>query len=129
MEFVIAIFLAAVGVTLLVGGSRIYRKLMVRAAEMSRPEPQSPAEGEGATGEVAPDGLVYLFGHEFAREKPSRVGALSRDKAHAPLTEVELDPEDWALQILYAALADVHMDSCLDCRVVERTPTFMPPFP
>jgi hypothetical protein len=128
MEPVIAVFLFAVGVAILVGGYKLYRQLMEQAAQMAEPEPEMMPGATEVEGEVAADGLVYLFGHEFAQGKMPKPLALPRDRAFSPLTEDELDPEDWALQILYATLCDLHMQGALEFRTVERTPSFLPPF-
>jgi hypothetical protein len=125
----IALFLLGMGVLIVVGGYRVFRRMMAQAAEVSDAEEELSLDEIETTGEVTADGLVYLFGHEFVREKAVRPMTLSRDKAFAPLTEAELDPEDWALQLLYVSLCELHAQSCVEFRVVERDSTFLPPFP
>jgi len=129
MQVAIALFLLALGLVILVGGYRMYRRLMARAAELSEPQPETPPDDIVVAGEVMADGLAYLFAEDFVREKPARGMALARDRAYAPLTQTELDPEDWATQILYATLCDLHLHSYIQTRIVERTATLMPPFP
>jgi hypothetical protein len=129
MEVVIAVLLLGVGATVLVGGYRLLRNLMARAAELGEAEPELDPASIEVTGEVGPDGLVYLFAHDFVREKHAPAGTPNRDRAYAPLTDAELDAEDWAVQILYAALCELHSRACVQFRVVDRAPTLMPPFP
>ncbi len=124
MELAIALALAALGVVALVAGWKVWQKLMARAEELSAEEPSTvPVAGEGPAG---PDGLVCLFSHEFVR--PARKPG-GRDRAFAPLTEDELDPEDFALQMLYALLAELFMDGRIDFRIAEREPPYTGPFP
>lgn len=129
MEVVIAVFLLGVGVVVSIGGYRLWRSVMARAAAMSEPEPEVDPESIEVTGDVGPDGIIYLFAHDFVRVKQAPAGTPNRDRAYAPMTDDELDPEDWALQIIYAALCELHTTSCVEFRVVERSPTLMPPFP
>lgn len=129
MQVAIAIFLLGLGVAILLGGRGVFRRMMQQAAVLSQAAPEVPAEEIEPAAGVEADGLVYLFGHEFAQEKPASPTTLTRDRAHAPLTEQDLDPEDWAVQIVYAILCELHAQSCIHCRVVERAPTFLPPFP
>jgi len=129
MEIIIGLFVSAIGVALLVAGYRFYQRVMTRASELSQPQSEMAPEAVEVTGEVHADGLVYLYGHEFAQSKASAPMTLSREKAFAPLTQVELDPQDWATQLLYAPISELHASSCLDYRIVERQPSFLPPFP
>lgn len=129
MELAIALVLVGLGAVILVGGYRFYRRLMARAAELSIPRQETPAHDVVVSGDVHADGLVYLFAHEFVQHRSPRPTALPRERAFAPLTEAELDPEDWALQLLYATLCDLHAQSAIQFRIVEREATLMPPFP
>jgi hypothetical protein len=52
-----------------------------------------------------------------------------REKAFCPLTDRELDPADWCLKLLYAAICELHTSACIDYRVVKRDATFLPPYP
>ncbi len=129
MQTAIAVFLLLLGAAILVAGYRAYRQMMQRAGEFSESTPRiDVAEIEG-TGDVGPDGLVYLFAHEFVQPKSAGPMTLDRDKAYAPMTQDELDPEDWAVQLLYVAVTDLHDAAAVECRIVERQATFMPPFP
>lgn len=128
MELAIALFLLAVALAVVYGGYRAFRQLMKRAAELSEPEPEPVAEEVAVSGEVGADGLVYLFAHDFVVSKAAPPNTPSRDRAFAPLSGAELDPEDWALQIVYAVLAELHREECVEFRVVERAATLMPPF-
>jgi hypothetical protein len=127
MQIAIAVFLFLVGLAILVGGYRLIRQVMERAAEIAETTPDMPREAIQASEDVAADGLVYLFGHEFAQPPPPKP-LLARERAYAPLTEEELDPEDWAVQILWATLCELYDQSAIEFRVVERTPSFLPPF-
>ena len=129
MEVVIGLFLLCVATAVIVGGFKAYRLLMTHAEELSVPRPEPVAEDVEVSGEVGPDGLVYLFAHDFVRHKQAPPTVPARDRAYAPLTEDELDPEDWAQQILYASLCELAADSSVHFRVVDRSPTFMPPYP
>ncbi len=129
MSIAIAIFLCLVGLAALVGGYHLYRHLMSRAAELAEPEPTRTLADAEVGGDVAADGLTYLYAHEFVRPKTAGPTVLARDRAYAPLTEQELDPEDWALQLIYASVCELHAQACLHCRIVDRTPSFLPPFP
>lgn len=125
MELAIAVALAAVGVAVLVLGWRFWQRLIHRAGELAAeeeairpvPEPEGP---------VGPEGLICLFSHLFVR--PARKPG-GRDRAFAPLTEDELDPEDYALQMLYALMADLFSSGHLDFRIAEREPPYTGPFP
>lgn len=127
MQIAIAVFLFLVGLGILVGGYRVLRQLMTRAAQMAETQPEMPREAIRTAEDVAADGLIYLFGHEFAQPPPPKP-LLARERAYAPMTEEELDPEDWAVQILWATLCELHDQSAIQFRVVERTPSFLPPF-
>ncbi len=99
---------------------------MTRAAELEAAGRDAPVVTE-PSGPVGPDGLVCLYAHQFVR--PSAKSVLARDKAYAPLTGDELDPEDFALQLLYSLLTELFQEGKLDFRIVPREPSFMPPFP
>lgn len=129
MQVAIGIFLFMVGIGALIWGYHTFRRMMSRAAELSVPQPEVPVESIEVRGEVGADGLVYLFGEEFVRAKTAGPATLNRDRAFAPLTGEELNPEDWALQLLHTTLCELHTQSCIECRIVERTPSFLPPFP
>ncbi len=80
--------------------------------------------------DIAPEELVYLFSHEFCGP-PRKPAALRNrhDTVLAPLTGEEVDAQQLANKILYALLTELHRQGFLEFRIVERTPTFMPPFP
>lgn len=126
MELAIALALVALGAAILAGGYRAWKMIMSRAAEIAAEREGVPVSAESA-GPVGPDGLVCLFAHEFVR--PAAKTPTGRDRAYAPLTDQELDPEDFALQLLYALAAELFSEGRLDFRLVPREPTYMPPFP
>jgi hypothetical protein len=129
MQVAIGAFLAALGAALLWLGYKAFRQLMTRAGELSEPIPEPVLEDVEVSGEVLADGLVLLFADDFVAPKRIGPATLPRDRAYAPLTDNELDPEDWAVQILYAALAELHREACVDFRTEERAPSYLPPFP
>jgi len=114
-----------VGVVLVVAGWKAWQLFIRRAGELAAEEVGAPLVPE-AEGPVGADGLVCLFAHEFVRPASKPGG---RDRAFAVLTEQELDPEDFALQMLYALMADLFREGVIDFRIVEREPTYTPPFP
>lgn len=126
MELAIAIALVALGAGILAGAYKAWKMMMSRAAEMAAEREGLPVSTQ-TTGPVGPDGLVCLFAHEFVR--PAAKTPSGRDRAYAPLTDQELDPEDFALQLLYALTAELFSEGRLDFRLVPREPTYMPPFP
>ena len=126
MEVAIAVVMTAVGVAVLLGGYKAWHLLMARAAELEAVGRDAPVISE-PSGPVGPDGLVCLFAHQFVR--PAAKTVLARDKAFAPLTGDELDPEDFALQLLYSLMAELFQEGKLDFRILPREPSFMPPFP
>jgi hypothetical protein len=125
MEFAIAVALGILGALLLVIGWRTWQRLIQRAGELASEEAGVPAVPE-ARGPVGPDGLVCLFAHQFVRPATKTGG---RDRAFAVLTDQELDPEDFALQLLYAVMTELFREGLLDFRITEREPGYQPPFP
>lgn len=125
MELAIAIVLGGIGVAILIGGYKFWQHLTTQPRQESGDEDyQPPAEPEGPVGV---DGLVCLFAHEFVR--PLSKPGSGRDRAFAPLTDQELDPEDFALQMLYAVMVELFSEGYIDFRIVPREPSYMPPFP
>ncbi|MBC7288813.1 MAG: hypothetical protein H5T86_12410 [Armatimonadetes bacterium] len=124
METAIALVLTAVGAALLVAGYRLWQRLTSRDWVKEPEERRPPSEPEGP---VWADGIVCLFADRFVR--PLSRPATGRDRAFAPLTDQELDPEDFALQLLYATMAELFSEGYLDFRIVPREPTYTPPFP
>jgi hypothetical protein len=129
MQTAIAVILAAVGVWLFFLIFRAVRGMKERLAQMAAdPAPRlsrsEPEEGVGA------DGLVYLFAQDFVKPAPRRpMGSIPRDRAYACQTEDELDPEDFARQLLYATFTELLNEGYLETRYIKRDPTFMPPHP
>lgn len=81
------------------------------------------------TGPVPADCLLYLFAHEFAREREDDRPLPERKRAFAPLTGVELECRDVAEQILFATLVELVAAGCLELRLEPSDPSLMPPFP
>lgn len=81
------------------------------------------------TGPVPPDCLLYLFAHEFAKEREGEGPMPERKRTFAPLGGVELDARDVAEQIIFAALVELAAAGCIELRLEPASPTLMPPFP
>jgi len=130
MEIAIAIVLAGVGVVLFWGVFKLLRALLNRAGEAAHEPPPRKLEKVAPEGPLGADGLVYLFAHNFIKPAPRRpMGAVVRDRTYSCLGDQELDPEDFAAQLLYASLAELHRLSCIEFTIVPRDPTYMPPYP
>lgn len=125
MEFAIGVALALVGAALLIVGWKAWQQLIRRAGELAAEEVGIPSVPV-PEGPVGADGIVCLYAHQFVRPATKAGG---RDKAFAVLTDQELDPEDFALQLLYALLTDMFREGRLDFRMAEREPSYTPPFP
>ncbi len=128
MEIAIAVFLSLVGIGMLVGGWLLWQRMMQRAAELDAEEAEI-RQALAPTEELYADGLVCLFAHKFVRPAPKKASYHPRERAWAPITGQELDPEDYALELLYALMAELFQEGAIDFRVVEREPPYMPPFP
>jgi len=86
-----------------------------------------PVEPEG---EIANDGLVYMFAGKFAKPTARRaLGSIPRDRAFDLASGTELDPRDLAQQIVYATLVQLYENGCIKFKLVPRDASFMPPFP
>jgi hypothetical protein len=102
-----------------------------------RPAPVAPPPVEDEEiepidpeGEIGTDGLVYMFAGKFVRPVGRRsLGSIPRDRAFDLASGDELDPLDFAMQMLYAVLTDLLSGEYIKLRLVEREATFMPPFP
>ena len=129
LQAVIAVFLCAVGAGVLYLLYRLSKGALVHAGRVSVPIPERQPEDIEVSGELGADGLVFLFAEDFVKPRVSGPTALPRDKAYAPISGEELDPEHWTLWLLYASLCDMHEQKSLEFRMVERDATFLPPFP
>lgn len=129
LQTAIAVVLLAVGITLLWRVIVFFRalnnpQLVAPAPEQERVEPLEPE------GEVAGDGLVYMYAGRFVRAAARRaIGSIPRDRAFDLTTDSELDPRDFAQQVVYVTLVDLYKDGLVQFRLTPRQPTFMPPFP
>ena len=127
MAVAIGLVLTALAALLLWLGSRGWRSLVASAGQLAqaRPEIQEiplPVRPPRA------DSLVYLFGHQFVR--PPRAGRTAgRLAAIAPLTAQELEAREWTAKMLFALFAEQREAGALDFRIIERSPTMMPPSP
>ncbi|MFP3904737.1 MAG: hypothetical protein ACLFWB_10895 [Armatimonadota bacterium] len=128
MQVVIAIVLG-------IGGILLFWWLMQMWTQFTRPrkdsaEPQEPDRDIIPEEEISNDGLVYMFAGKFIQPVPNRpIGSLPRDRAFCPTSGDELDPRDFAQQLLYATLVELYTDRKMKFRLVERDASFMPPFP
>lgn len=128
MQLAIALILFALGLWLVTAIFRLLHGAKRRLTALAEEPPQRKVIT--LDGPVRADGLVYLFAHDFVKPLPQRpLGSVSRDRAFACLTQAELDPEDFARQLLYATLVDLINEECLKWRFVKRDPTFLPPYP
>jgi len=128
-EIFIAVVLAGLGAWLLWRGYRFWQSLMSQASQISEePGPPSP-EAVEVRGPVGPDGLVFLFAHDFVSPPhPGRQPATGQ-RAYAPLTKDALDVQEWACRLLYTVLAEQRQQDRVDFRITEQAATLMPPFP
>ncbi len=86
-----------------------------------------PVEPEG---EIANDGLVYMFAGKFVKPATRRaLGSIPRDRAFDLASDTELDPRDFAQEIVYTTLIQLYENGCIKFRLVPRDASFMPPFP
>ena len=132
LELVVLLFLGGVAVAAILLGRAALRGLSTRAAESDRGlvRERTAAARREVSGPVWSDGLVYLFAHEFVRPAPrGRAPTPEHRRAYAPLTGEEVDPQDWAEQIVYAGCVELIRSGHLVLEVRESEPTFMPPYP
>jgi len=130
LEILIPLAVVGLGIALLYYGHRLWLGLATRPGltQPSKPEPQ--LESIIVERGVAPDELVYLFSHRFSIPgQKARPTEGRHNKIIAPLTDEKIDAQHLANQMLYATLTELHRQGCVDIRIVQRDPTFMPPFP
>lgn len=129
MQIAIALILITVGVTLLLWIFRSLRRMQARLGTYVEP-PAAPAPPSDPDGPVSAEELVYLFAHDLVKPVPRRpMGSIPRDRAHACQTGDELDPDDFARQLLYVVLVELIEQECVQWRFGKRDPTFLPPYP
>lgn len=129
MEIAIVLFVAIVGIAILIYGRRMYEQMMERASEFSEVESEPELANIEPTSEVHSDGLVYLFGHKFAEQTSATGFGLGQEPSMDPVTEVELDPADWARKIVYATLWELYDRELVEWRIEPRDASFLPPCP
>lgn len=128
MQVVIAVLLAAAGIYLFWRLARwwsdVTRPVTVDADEAEVDRDIIPEEA------ITGDGIVYMFAEKFVQPAPSRpIGSIPRDRAYCPTSGEELDPRDYAQQLIYTAVVNLYTARSIKFRLVERDATFMPPFP
>ena len=131
MQTAIAVFVIVLGVGLFWAVFRGLRRVLDRAEEWSNAAPEPRLSRSAGEDLVGPEGLVYLYSHQFVKPVPRRpMGSTPRDRAYAcQVEDQELCPEDFAERMLYAVLCELYEQDCLELRVTPRSPTFMPPYP
>lgn len=129
MQIALAVIITLFGVALIFLFRWALRALKARLQALSE-EPQVRLEPRDEAGPVTTDQLVYLFAHDFVKPSPRRpLGSIPRDRAYACLTDVEVDCEDFAKQLLYTMLTELIAEHALQTQVVPRDPSYMPPYP
>jgi hypothetical protein len=128
MQIALAVISTVFGLALLLGLFRLLAGLKTQLAKLNTEAP--PVERFSAEGPITVDGVLYLYAHDFVKPAPRRpVGSIPRDRAFACQTGDELDCDDFAKQLLYATLIELHTQHCLETRVVKREASYMPPYP
>lgn len=129
MQIALAIILTLFGIALLVVIFRALGSVKQRIRALTEDKPLQ-VERPHLEGPVTMDGLVYLYAQNFVKEAPKRpMGSIPRDRAYACQTDLELDCEDFAKQLVYVVLTELYGQRSLQTRVVKRDPTYMPPYP
>lgn len=129
MQIFLAIFLTALGFWLLFVILKALRGVGRRLGQMAQDQPIKLPDPT-AEGPITAEGLVHLFSHDFVKPAPRRpIGSISRDRVFACQQDLELDPEDFARQLLYVTLTELLADDSLKTRLVSRDASFMPPYP
>lgn len=130
MEIALIVFVVLLGAGLYWAIWRGARKALDRAGEWAEEEPGPRLEKFTGEEPVGPEGLVYLFSHQFVDPAPRRpMGSIPRDRAYACLEDKELCPEDFARQMLYALLTELTAQGTVETLMVARSATLMPPYP
>jgi hypothetical protein len=130
MEVAIAIVLIVLGVAGFYGFIRL-QKSVQRGLQNHGRVAETPTfdDIEVAEGPLGPDEIVYLYAHEFARPRLAGTPTLPRDRVSAPMAGTEVDAEDLTSRLLYATICELYREKYLEIRLVERDPTYLPPFP
>lgn len=130
VELIIGLVLGAAGLWAFWSLLRILQRLSRPGPVETSPSDDEAVEPVEPEGEIGTDGLVYMFAGKFVRPVARRsLGSIPRDRAFDLYTGDELDPLDFAMQMLYAVLMDLFTGEYIKLRLVDREATFMPPFP
>ncbi|MFO7947027.1 MAG: hypothetical protein R6V19_09440 [Armatimonadota bacterium] len=128
MEVVIAVVLGLGAIYLFWRLMGLWNQVIRRRKDSI--EPSEPDRDIIPEEEISNDGLVCIFAGQFVQPAPARpIGSIPRDRAFCPTSGDELDPRDFAQQLLYATIVDLYTQKKMKFRLVERDATFMPPFP
>jgi hypothetical protein len=107
-----------------------YRAVERRSARPVPPEERpAPVTAMEPTVPPPPEGLCYVFCHEYARPVPVGKPTLRRTRCIAPITGEEVEARDVAARIFFVALAELYMDGSVDLDIRPTDPGLMPPFP
>ena len=130
MQIALAVILTAAGLWLFFLIFRLLRGMKTRLAALAAEPPGPRLSRLDAEEIVGADGLVYLFAQDFVKPAPHRpMGSIPRDRAFACQTQDELDPDDFARQLLYATFTELLDEGYVEVSYVHRDPTFLPPHP
>lgn len=131
MQIIIALIVIALGFFLFRLIFRLLNKMQDKLESWSTEEaPPLRRPSKRSSAPVYADGIVYLFAHEFVQPPaPRPLGSVPRDRAYACQTGQELDPDDFARQLLYALFVELIEEGYIEWRFAKRDPTFMPPYP
>lgn len=130
VAIVIALIIAAIAVTIFVFVIRKLNEIGKPREEAEVVDCDAVIEPVAPQGRIHADGLVYMYAGTFVKLASRRaIGSIPRDRAFDIEDGAELDPRDFAQQVLYVTLVELYEKGLLKFACVARDPGFMPPFP